>query len=387
MPSSIDIARPIAAARDRWSAGLVASLVASLRENSPLIFAVLIYLAGVDGFSIVLGSGHHSFDQIGANYEYFIAISFALFTAAFVVWLLHLTLVRKVSIQTRAAWAAIGGEFFGRDRLLLALPILALWPLLARAFSLMKALIPLAQPFYLDTSLSAWDRALHFGYDPWTLLHPLFGYPVVTFAIDKIYALWFFVMYFAILLQIVATRDRVMRMRFLLASVLAWTLVGGVGATLLSSAGPCYFGAIAGMPDPFAALTSYLRDVDAHGIALFGQDRPLTLIAVRAQDLLWGYYQSGDFGFGHGISAAPSMHVASTWLVARMVQSYGRTAAILGWGFFATILLGSIHLGWHYALDGYIAILGAWIIWRAVGWWLRRPRVRAFLWPQGSTGV
>ena len=79
------------------------------------------------------------------------------------------------------------------------------------------------------------------------------------------------------------------------------------------------------------------------------------------------------------------MHVASTWLVARMLQTNGRNAAVAGWTFFALILVGSVHLGWHYAIDGYLGMLGAWIIWRAVGWWLKRPRVQAFLWPQGPS--
>jgi divalent metal cation (Fe/Co/Zn/Cd) transporter len=40
--------------------------------------------------------------------------------------------------------------------------------------------------------------------------------------------------------------------------------------------------------------------------------------------------------------------------------------------FAAIILLGSVHLGWHYALDSYAAIIGAWLVWVGFGWTINR---------------
>ena len=41
----------------------------------------------------------------------------------------------------------------------------------------------------------------------------------------------------------------------------------------------------------------------------------------------------------------------------------------------ALIFLGSIHLGWHYAVDGYLAFALAYAVWRAMEpvarWWER----------------
>ena len=40
--------------------------------------------------------------------------------------------------------------------------------------------------------------------------------------------------------------------------------------------------------------------------------------------------------------------------------------------YLVVVLIGSIHLGWHYGLDGYASILGAYAIWRLVGALQRR---------------
>jgi hypothetical protein len=37
------------------------------------------------------------------------------------------------------------------------------------------------------------------------------------------------------------------------------------------------------------------------------------------------------------------------------------------------IFIGSVHLGWHYALDGYLGIAGVWLIWKFAGFVLGRP--------------
>jgi hypothetical protein len=372
MPTSLDLSASLPPARSGWRA----SIVASLKENSPAYLLIALYLFGADSLSAWVGTPHRSFDRMSYSYEGYIAICGAMLAVAFILYILHLSLVRKISIQTRQAWRLVRTEFFARDRILLALPILAIWPVLARAFSLVKALIPAIHPYSLDPALHQLDRMIHFGHDPWTLLQPILGYPVVTWTIDFLYALWLFVMYFAILLQITSTRDRRLRAQFLIVSVLAWTLLGGLGAILLSSAGPCYYALVVGLPDPYAAQVAYLRET-VEGTVIFGQE--VHLIAVRVQDMLWDFYQAGDVGFGRGISAAPSMHIASTWMIARMAQCYGRKAAIAGWGFFGVIFFGSIHLGWHYAVDGYISIVSVWALWRLTGWWLDRPRVKAFL--------
>ena len=50
----------------------------------------------------------------------------------------------------------------------------------------------------------------------------------------------------------------------------------------------------------------------------------------------------------------------------------GRTLGIAFTTFAGFIVIGSVHLGWHYAIDDYAAIIGTWLIWWAVGRLLNR---------------
>jgi membrane-associated phospholipid phosphatase len=86
--------------------------------------------------------------------------------------------------------------------------------------------------------------------------------------------------------------------------------------------------------------------------------------ALRIQEVLWQTYVNGSGSIG-GISAMPSLHVASSVLLAL----YGfRVSRAHGWcltAFALMIFLGSIHLGWHYAVDGYLGAavaFGSWAI-------------------------
>jgi hypothetical protein len=62
------------------------------------------------------------------------------------------------------------------------------------------------------------------------------------------------------------------------------------------------------------------------------------------------------------------MHVASAALLALLGWRLHVAAGVALTFFFVIILVGSIHLGWHYAVDGYVATLGAAAIWLLSGW-------------------
>jgi hypothetical protein len=148
----------------------------------------------------------------------------------------------------------------------------------------------------------------------------------------------------------------VRRTTFLVAFTLSWPVIGIAGAYALSSAGPCYFSLVSdssiGGTAPFDPLMHYLAGLD--------------LQAVKLQRMLWEIYVKQDTGMvGSGISAMPSMHIATSTVV--MLSMWRTRARLLGVAFVAFMLVGSVHLGWHYAVDGYAGILMALGLWHAVG--------------------
>lgn len=252
------------------------------------------------------------------------------------------------------------GELRFWERFAYFVPFVVFSSLFFAAFTSMKVSISQVVPYYADPWAAQFDRLLH-GDDPWRLLHPLFGTPLITKAIDFIYALWLFVFYAVLFFAATMMgRDR-LRTQYLLAFVLTWSLLGSVAAVALASVGPCFYANFYPGDDPFADLNNYLGSVD--------------IISASTQALLMDNYQAGQAGAGQGISALPSVHVAVAFLNVLLAWHFSRFWRALAVGFFAIILIGSVHLGWHYAIDGYASILAVIAIWVTSGWVARRMYV------------
>lgn len=253
-------------------------------------------------------------------------------------------------------------ESLTRERVLFALPVVLLLPVFASAFTFFKTTIPVIQPYAWDARLVEWDRMLHGGVHPWVLLQAFLGHPLVTGAINVLYNLWFFVMYALLTLQAFALKDQRLRMQFLLSFVVTWIVLGTLGAILFSSMGPCYFPGFEPESGPYAPLMAYLREA--------GEQVPVW--ALNVQQMLWDDYQASKTGIGSGISAMPSMHVATAVLLALFGWRHSRPAGIALTVYAILIMIGSVHLGWHYAVDGYVGAAGALAVWWLVGRFLVR---------------
>lgn len=243
-------------------------------------------------------------------------------------------------------------------------------PLFMSVFSSLKRMIPYANPYGWDADFAEWDRALHFGTHPWEWLHPLLGEPVITSAVNAAYHAWFFALFFCFIWQCLSRRDPLLRMRFLLSFLLCWMVLGSVLATAFASGGPVYYGRLTGLDDPYAPLFAYLYDAAQH----------VPIWALDVQERLWATYVDRGTELGHGISAMPSLHVAVAVLMACLGWSLARWA---GWAlaaFAVVIQIGSVHLGWHYAIDGYVSTVCVLLIWAA-----SRPLARWVLAPSATT--
>ncbi len=296
----------------------------------------------------------------------------------YVVKLLHaLPLILKLAALgglVRLLWArperplraiAIGIRAWTLDRPMMLAAIvvpLALMPLLLAGFGVFKMLLPHYAPFRWDDAFAALDRAIFFDHQPWQITHAILGYRA-TIALDALYTLWVAMLSFVVagIALFARRRDRA---QFFLSFAAIWALLGIVGAYLGSSAGPCYTAAIGAASAPeYAGL---LQRLDA-----IGAWRSTPLGAVDWQHMLWEAHARGRHAFGLGISAMPSIHNAIAVLYALAFSRIGFPRAI-GWGFAALIYVGSIHLGWHYAVDGLAAAAATMAIWHGVDWYLTR---------------
>lgn len=245
-----------------------------------------------------------------------------------------------------------------RERLWYALPIILFLPLFSSVFTSFKTLLPLIHHESWDTILASCDGFVHGGIQPWQLLHPFVAKPLITFIINIFYNLWVLILSAFVFWQMFSSHESILRLRFFLSFFLSWILMGTVLAGIFYSAGPCYYGRIAQGPDMYKPLMDYLANANN----LF------PIWALDVQDLLWKSYMTNQCHMGSGISAMPSMHVSMAtlfYLVARKAnRSFGRVMLVYG----ALIMVGSVHLGWHYAIDGYAGIVLMLIIWRVTGY-------------------
>lgn len=350
----------------KLQSGIIDAVVAVLREHSLLIAFSALYV--LISYAVAAGNGYGHLFSLSiypkAGWPALV-VSGLVFALGYFIWL---ALVEKEKRPLGRCVNALVTFFSSwRGPLRIALPIVIVG-MLGSTYSSIKGLIPLLHPFAFDVSFAELDKALHFGMHPWQVTHAIFGSKPATVAINFVYNLWFLISWGVLLWQILSLRQPQKRMQFLLSFAMIWALLGSLGAVLLSSAGPVYYGYVTGLESPFAALMERLYAINAEVEAAGGTK----IGALRVQEWLWDTYQGGAREVGSGISAMPSMHVAMAVLVALSGRHINK---FLGWLliFYAVIIqIGSVHLGWHYAIDGYVSIIMTLIIWKLAGVMLAR---------------
>lgn len=333
------------------SDGWVDRLQASLTRHAGIALLVILVVAGAYVVSL---SGGRQFNpgMIGVASS-LASVSLLPFLLLVVIWrFLRMAVVHRPPDPMKFFVKDLRGLVSNFDFILDGLVLMALLSLFLSSFSYLKDNIPNIEPFSWDPIFSHMDRMLFFGHDPWRVLQPIFGSPLATTALTAAYHGWFFLMYFFIILMTFTGKNQELRYSFAYGFVLMWTIGGVVLAILLSSAGPVYFQQL-GFGADYAPLMASLQADN--------QVYPVWSLAV--QRALWQSYLHGG-GAISGISAMPSMHIANAVFFAAIGYRMGRAVGIVLTVFAGVIFIGSIHLGWHYAVDGIVGAAVAVACWR-----------------------
>lgn len=204
-------------------------------------------------------------------------------------------------------------------------------------YSALKSWIPLLNPHLYDTELMQVDAWLHLGYSPVELCRTLTASPVVARSIDVLYVAWY-ALKLPVILFFLLHPSPERRWHFFTVYFLVWMIGGGL-AILVPSLGPIYV-----RPESFAHV-----------------DMPT---ARTLQEYLWQHYeqlvstpQSHRSLLYDGVAAFPSLHVAIAALNAIALWGSSRTLGSVLAAYAVVIQIGSVALGWHYAVDGYVGIL------------------------------
>lgn len=209
-----------------------------------------------------------------------------------------------------------------------------------------KKMMPEIAPFSWDTVFANLDRAIH-GADPWRYLTALDGFYE---PMSLLYSQLWHPIHTVITLMICVSACKV-RGQYLLTYVTSWIVAGNILPLFFMAGGPIFYERLTGNPR-FAELSQALyakgRD-NASGLSLY--------------DHLWQAYQVPSDFIGGGISAFPSMHVAISTLIFLTARSFGLLPSLAALAFLIFTLIGSVNLGWHYAVDGYASILIVWGLW------------------------
>ncbi|WP_169292994.1 phosphatase PAP2 family protein [Advenella sp. EE-W14] len=233
-----------------------------------------------------------------------------------------------------------------------------IWPIatliiLIPSFNVFKQTILSKQGFTTDPLLADLDFFLFQG-DPGLILHSFIGSLETTLFIDNLYHAWFLPMILGVFLVSIKASPTT-RIRYMSCYVFSWVFIGSILAWLFPSAGPCfYIDLVNPNHEGYSKLMSQLY--------AYHQEKPVNA-------LIYQQYLAESFGkekltIGGGISAMPSVHVALATLFALGSFSINKWLGYVMSFYALFIWLGSVYLGWHYFVDGFVSVILIGLFWK-----------------------
>ena len=220
-------------------------------------------------------------------------------------------------------------------------------------FSSIKSSIPIIISFWADPYFVDLDRVLFLGILPHEFFGFLYENDSAIIVLNFSYHLWaIFVVLFMFFISL--TSNNKIRFQVLHTSVLAWFIAGNWMAVLLASVGPVYYEYFFDGNMLYSPMMEHLEVIN---------EKTGKVWALSAQRMLLSAYNNPESPIS-GISAMPSMHVVFAFIIAFAAMKVSRLAAIAGYLFAFLILVGSVVLGWHYAVDGIAGVLAAIVFWK-----------------------
>jgi len=221
-----------------------------------------------------------------------------------------------------------------------------------------KSLVPFVNPYSWDQVFSSWDYTLHFGHYPSALVGTLVDSLHAGKVMDLAYGCWFLAVFGTCGFALFIDRQVHRRMRFIWSFLLAWIIGGCFMAEWLSCVGPLFYHQFyPDMPDIYAPLIDRLTRVDAEqGIAVF-----------HYRQLIVDWTRNDRHIDANTLAAMPSIHVWIAALIALYWRDVGPKVFAFATVFCVLIILSTIYLGIHYAVDGYVSLAIVIPLWWGIG--------------------
>lgn len=246
-------------------------------------------------------------------------------------------------------------------RIRFAISIFVVHAVLFLFFFAFKTSMPALSSFWADPLMADIDHFLHRG-DPYRITAVVLqAVPANVFKL--IYSdAWFLpTFYLPIWIALLdPNEDRVRRV--IMLHTFVWIAIGSILAFAFLSAGPVFYDRLLDSTR-FVGLTEHLATSGIQASAV-----------GFTQNDLWSKYIAGLNTAGSGISAFPSVHVGMATVVAVYLYELSRRFAALSIAFVVVYQALSVHLGWHYAVDGYVSIILVVLMWMALRARSRTPK-------------